>query len=153
MLLPTRKRPSSALEDSIQTIIVLHADRIVLVIVAPRTPDRQPQDGSTKRIDHVGEIQMLIIGIRCVPITLANCQETRCCYQVSVLLKAVSFRIMDAIGYEILSIQIPCNLFAKKLIPWFIAMDRSDHPVTVLVSLSDRIVRSVSGRVCIPCNV
>ena len=72
MLLPTRKRPSSALEDSIQTIIVLHADRIVLVIVTPRTADRQPQDGSTKRIDHVGKIQVLKIGIWCIPIAFAN---------------------------------------------------------------------------------
>jgi hypothetical protein len=40
-----------------------------------------------------------------------------------------------------------------ELIPRLIAMDRSDHPVTVLVSFTDRIVSPITSRVRIPSHI
>ena len=132
----TGKRPPGALQNAVETVIVVRRDGVVLVVVAPRTADREPQQRAPDRVDHVGEIEMLVVGVGGVAIPLAHRQEAGGGETVGVLL-----------GGTRRGEQVPGDLQPDELGEGQIALHRPHHPVAVAIGFANGIVGSIARRI------
>ena len=61
LLLGTGERIAAAVEDAVQRVVVVHRDRIELVIVTPRTTETQPEHRLAQIVDRVPNSQVVIV--------------------------------------------------------------------------------------------
>ena len=142
VLLAAGERPPRALEDAVQAVVVGHRHRVVLVVVAAGAAERQAEHRPADRLDGVGEVEVLVVGGRVVPVPLADREEPGRGDAGGVPLGRAGAG-QDVAG----------DLLADELVEWLVGVERGDHPVAVAVRLADRVVGPVAGGVGVPGHV
>ena len=132
---------SSAVQNSVNRVIVFRRNRIKLVIVAASTSNRQPQNRLPQRVDRIFKRQMhelvavMIKAARDRQIASAH-------YSSRILLRRI-------IGMN----KIPSDLFADKLIIWQIFIERINHPVSISPRIRNWMIGVFAGGVGITNNI
>ena len=133
--LATRKREARALEDTIEAVVVARRDRVVFVIVAPCTAEREAKDGLAKRVDCVlkREVHVLVDVMPKAP------------RDGKVTCGGDALGELRPFGGE----QITCDLLADEFVVGLVLIKRSNDPIPVAPCVRQRMIGVFAGGVCV----
>ena len=112
------------------------------MIVASRAAQGESQQRAAERVDHIGKVEVLIVGRRLVSVSFADRQKPR---------RGDSIRIQFAWSFT--SENVAGDLFANELVEGFVPVERVDHPIAILPGLAYRVVSSIACRVGVASDV
>ena len=142
VLLAAGKGPYGALMNAVERVVVGGGDGIVLVVMAAGAAEREAEDAATERVDRVGEVEVLEVGVRRVTVALAHGEEAGGRDEVGVVTR-LSVAGEDVTGH----------LPGEKLVVGQIVIEGPDHPVAVADGLADGVVGAVAGGVGVACDI
>ena len=142
VLLAPGKGPGGALEDAVEGVVVGGAHRIVFVVVAAGTAEREAEDRAAEGVDAVGEIEMLEIGVGGVAVALADGEEAGGGNEIGVG-AWLSLAGEDVAG----------DLPGEKLVVGHVGIEGPDHPVAIAAGFADGVVGAVAGGIGIAGDV